>query len=533
MAKLPLHTKLAIGGICSFVFGIGFGWMAFPKILRSQIKKQIALKPGAEIRDMWSVVPFPLDFKVHLFNVTNADEVQNNGAIPIVNEVGPFFYDEYKEKVDLIDREEDDSVIYKQRVTWVFNKEKSGPGLTEDTEIVFPHMMMLAIIMATVKEKPSALGIVGKGLNSIFHNPPSLFMKMKVGELLFTGLPVDCEVSDFGGSAICSVLKEEATDLIEERENFYRFSLFGAKNHTIQPDTLRVLRGTKNYKDVGRVIEWREKPEMQMWAGPPCNQYNGTDTTIFPPLMGPEDDIVSFGAEICRSLSAKFQQHTVTKGVKTLRYTAELGDPSTDPDLKCFCDTPDTCLTEGLYDLRQCVGAPIIGTLPHFYLTDKKYLKLVKGLNPDPEKHAIVMDFEPMTATPINGRKRLQFNMMIGPVDKVKLAKNLPNCLLPLFWVEEGILLGDEYVNKVKIVYKALMAVAIMKWLNVLGGLGMCGASGYLYYKNRGKESKLDITKVSPQNSNRIGSGGEEKKWQQMNISTIQAATVPPNLDRD
>nr|ALG36152.1 sensory neuron membrane protein 1 [Sclerodermus sp. MQW-2015] len=530
MGKLPLHTKLAIGGVCSFVFGIGFGWMAFPKILRSQIKKQIALKPGSEIRDMWSAFPLPLDFKVHLFNVTNPEEI-TNGGMPIFNEVGPFFYDEYKEKVELVDRDEDDSLEYKQRVTWVFNPSKSGPGLTEDTEIVFPHMMILAIVMATVKEKPSALGIVGKGVNSIFHNPPSLFVKMKVRELLFTGLPVDCEVADFGGSAICSVLKEEAADLVEERENFYRFSLFGAKNHTIQPDKLRVMRGIKNYKDVGRVMEWREKPEMDLWYGDPCNQFNGTDSTIFPPLMGPEDDIVSFGAEICRSLSAKFQKHSVTKGLKTLRYTADLGDPSSDPDLKCFCETPDTCLTQGLFDLRQCVGAPIIGTLPHFYLTDEKYLKLVKGLEPDESKHAITMDFEPMTATPINGRKRLQFNIMVEPVEKFKLMKNFPSCLFPLFWVEEGILLDDMFVNKVKVVFKAMMAVAILKWLNVLGGLGMCGASGYLYYKNRGKENKLDITKVSPQNGNRHASS-EEKKWQQMNISTIQAATVPPNLDR-
>lgn len=69
------------------------------------------------------------------------------------------------------------------------------------------------------------------------------------------------------------------------------------------------------------------------------------------------------------------------------------------------------------------------------------------------------MDFEPMTATPISAHKRLQFNMFIHPVPKFKLMKNFPEALLPLFWVEEGILLDDEFVNKVKMVFKMITAV--------------------------------------------------------------------------
>lgn len=74
-------------------------------------------------------------------------------------------------------------------------------------------------------------------------------------------------------------------------------------------------------------------------------------------------------------------------------------------------------------------------------------------------EHEIDMDFEPMTATPISAHKRLQFNMFIHPVPKFKLMKNFPEALLPLFWVEEGILLDDQFVNKVKMVFKAIAAV--------------------------------------------------------------------------
>lgn len=43
------------------------------------------------MRKMYTDLPFPLISKVYLFNVTNPHEVQN-GAIPEVNEVGPFVF---------------------------------------------------------------------------------------------------------------------------------------------------------------------------------------------------------------------------------------------------------------------------------------------------------------------------------------------------------------------------------------------------------------------------------------------------------
>lgn len=69
------------------------------------------------------------------------------------------------------------------------------------------------------------------------------------------------------------------------------------------------------------------------------------------------------------------------------------------------------------------------------------------------------MDFEPMTATPLQAAKRLQFNMYLHPMEKVKLMKNFPECLFPLFWVEEGILLDDEYVKLVKTLFKVISIV--------------------------------------------------------------------------
>jgi scavenger receptor class B protein 1 len=41
---------------------------------------------------MWSKIPFALEFRIYLFNVTNPDEIKA-GQKPILKEVGPFFFE--------------------------------------------------------------------------------------------------------------------------------------------------------------------------------------------------------------------------------------------------------------------------------------------------------------------------------------------------------------------------------------------------------------------------------------------------------
>jgi hypothetical protein len=44
------------------------------------------------------------------------------------------------------------------------------------------------------------------------------------------------------------------------------------------------------------------------------------------------------------------------KGVKGRIYSVDFGDMSNDPDLKCFCTTPKSCLKRGVHDLTRCAG---------------------------------------------------------------------------------------------------------------------------------------------------------------------------------
>lgn len=75
-----------------------------------------------------------------------------------------------------------------------------------------------------------------------------------------------------------------------------------------------MLRGIKNYKDVGKVTEVNGKTKLDIWGEGDCNEFNGTDSTIFAPLLTEQDDIVSFAPDICRSMGARFDSYTQVKG---------------------------------------------------------------------------------------------------------------------------------------------------------------------------------------------------------------------------
>jgi len=63
-------------------------------------------------------------------------------------------------KFDLVDRENEDSVEYSMKTTWFFNPKKSN-GLTGEEIMVFPHLMILGMVGATLLDKPAAIGVVG------------------------------------------------------------------------------------------------------------------------------------------------------------------------------------------------------------------------------------------------------------------------------------------------------------------------------------------------------------------------------------
>ncbi|XP_014206769.1 sensory neuron membrane protein 1-like [Copidosoma floridanum] len=521
-------VKYGAAGAGLFVFGVMFGWMIFPKILKSQVHKQVNLKEGSQVRPLWSKFPFALEFRVYLFNVTNADDIKN-GAKPILHEVGPYYFEKWQEKVDLQDHEEDDTVDFSIKNKWIFRPDMSE-GLTGNEELIYPHIFILAMAMGAVREKPAMLPIVNKAINSIFKSPDNVFVKVRAMDVMFDGLPIDCTVQDIAGSAVCAMVKENADELMKDGENKYKFSLFGAKNDTASKKRLRVLRGVKHQMDVGVVVEYNGKKNISTWDDEYCDTFNGTDGTVFHPFFGEKEDIVTFAPDICRSLSFTHERKSSYKGFHTSRYTGFLGDPNTMPWQKCYCPSPDKCLGKGVMDIYKCTGVPLVLSHAHFYRGDESYLTMVDGLNPSKEKHDLFLEFEPFTGTPLLAMSRIQMNIMIHKVEKIKIMKNFPEAMLPLLWIEESVGLPDWLLKQVKSGLRMVAIAGYLKWLMIFGGLIMCGFAVFFYFHGAQKSSnRIQLPKVTSNNSS--NSGSVDKKISPLSVRTLHAAQVPAALD--
>ena len=223
----------------------------------------VRLKPGGKNRGWFDELPFPMDFKVRLWNITNPEEVQNGGK-PIMQEVGPYWFQwvnrhvvlwafrnrivfsEWKVKYDQTDNDEDDTLEFTLRNTFYFKPELSN-GLTGDEIVTIGHPgirddlqsdrnfwyaifrpVMLGVSLAINVDRKPMLGLANKAMNEIFHNPTTPFWTGKAMDIMFNGIPLDCSSEDFNAQAVCNNFDgEDQPSFQPVDDTTYKFSFFG------------------------------------------------------------------------------------------------------------------------------------------------------------------------------------------------------------------------------------------------------------------------------------------------------------------
>ncbi|XP_030240212.1 sensory neuron membrane protein 1-like [Drosophila navojoa] len=90
--EVKMYLKVMIVSFVIVLLGALIGFLAFPMIFKQLIKRSVNLKPGSETRQLWEKMPFPLSFKIYVFNVTNSVNIEAGGK-PQLEEVGPFVYE--------------------------------------------------------------------------------------------------------------------------------------------------------------------------------------------------------------------------------------------------------------------------------------------------------------------------------------------------------------------------------------------------------------------------------------------------------
>lgn len=450
--------------LCAIFLGV------FPIIFNSIVSKLLLLSEDSKALEAFISPPVPIYMQFWLFNVTNPDAI-HRGATPILQEVGPYTYEEKRLKYDLKWDHKEGTVTYLQNKTYHFVEEMSN-GLTEGD-----HITTINAVMVSVASQIEKLGPVMQllGMMAFLRFRESLFITRTVGELLFHGYK--------------EPLLAELIKYVDDPTNSNgRFGFFYPRNNT-NDGTYKVMTGEKNMNNYQYIQEWAGKHTLAFWNSPYCNMINGTDGSQYPPKVTPNDILRVFTSELCRSLYFVYEKELDVHGIHTYRFIPPrdmLEDPKINPDNLCYCyPDEDHCLGAGMLNMAPCtMGIPVIMSTPHFYQGDEKELAKLVGLNPTKEQHETFLDVEPRTGVTMRAAKKIQVNVPLRRYSDLPTFKNVPEVIFPVLWVNESAEIDASSAKDVKkgvslpfIVVDAICGslIAIGAILLIVGGIKFCG----------------------------------------------------------
>jgi hypothetical protein len=173
---------------------------------------------------MWQKTPFPLTFKVYMFNITNPLEVVE-GKKPHIEQVGPYVFDEWKSKNVLSENEEEDTITSELINTYHFRADLTK-GLTGDEMVTVVHPILMGAVIAAQRDRAPLLPIIVNAFQQIFEPEGTPFLTTKVMDLLFNGVGIDCDREEMEASIVCGQLGSEK-GIMKVNDTYFAVSMFG------------------------------------------------------------------------------------------------------------------------------------------------------------------------------------------------------------------------------------------------------------------------------------------------------------------
>ncbi|RVE56683.1 hypothetical protein OJAV_G00223090 [Oryzias javanicus] len=388
-------------------------------IIEETVKKEAVIEPGTIAYDNWVATGAKVYRQFWFFDVQNPKEVEQGGK-PVLVEKGPYTY---------LTR-----FLAKENITFFLNDTASF--LLPQAAIFEPSM--------SVGPEEDIISCLNLGVAGAYTLLPHSVLE------LLTSLG---KSSLFQRRTVRELLWGYKDPLLFGMQ----MGLFSPYNGTYD-GYYNVFTGKDDINKVSKIDMWRGSSNLGFWNDSYCDMINGTDASSFSPFLDKEKPLYFFSSDICRSVSASYEQTLDLKGIDVYRYSllpSTLASPVDNPDNRCFCknmQTTKNCTLAGVLELSTCQqGAPIYISLPHFLHGSAALRESVVGLNPHPENHKTFLDVEPITGFTLNFAKRIQVNMMYGPSDVVTLFENISDySILPLVWMNETATLDDETADMFK-----------------------------------------------------------------------------------
>lgn len=443
----------AVGIVCAHLLIIGIGLVVaqvFQTLIHNRLKREITLTEGSKTFQSWKNPPPPVFMQYFFFNITNANAFLA-GAKPVVEQIGPYTYREYRPKDNVTFVENGTRVAAYNPKTFVFLPSRSVGDPDKDiiTTINVPNVA----VMEKVKDsffKSIAASVMMNNANS------GIITNRTVNELLWGYLD----------PLLVSVKKTN-------KEVGEYFGFMYQKNGTNDGEFV-YHTGEENYLDYGKVQSWRGDRQLSFWTSEQSNSINGTDGSAFHPLLSKKERLYIFTSDLCRSIFMEFEKDVEVKGIPAYRFTPPrdvLASKEENPANEGFCVSPKECLGTGVLKVSVCrKGAPVVASFPHFYLGDPKYVNAIVGLSPKREHHQTFLDLNPTTGIPVRANKRAQINILIGRISGFPQTKMLNETVFPIMFINETVVIDDASAAKL---HKLLLIVTLVSnFPLIIVGLG-------------------------------------------------------------
>lgn len=431
----------------------------------------------------WLKPPYAMQLQIWMFNITNVQDMLNNHAKPHLNEIGPFTFREIQEKIFHEFIANDTRVLYRNKHTYIFDKELSCAACELNMKVTIPNVVFQKLVDVADLNIASRLAVDAVLLLS----KEGPFITVSVGEALFDGYHdplVDFVCENKVLSALCDSNK------LQNKIGFFY------KQNGTTDGLFEVSTGLSTPFELGKLFSWNNMTEMKntTWDTEYARMINGTDGQLFPPMLEKTKRLQLFAPQVCRTVELEYTQDTSFHDIPAYRYSPpeDLYDPAI-PKNRQFCNSKgmpryfdnttvqiENCLPAGLIDLSRCQeGNPrVYLSQAHFYNSPKEVHQAVLGLSaPSHANDETYVDIEPISGVVIRAKKIMQVN--IGMVNNVLgITKNMKNVIVPVLWINETVIFDKGTQDQLEQIYKAKhysfiggvtsLTIGVLTWLAIL-----------------------------------------------------------------
>ncbi|XP_034080005.1 lysosome membrane protein 2-like isoform X1 [Gymnodraco acuticeps] len=470
-------TLYAVGVICGTLLLVGIGLVVsqvFRTFMHNRLKKEIVLVEGSRVFESWKSPPPPVYMEYFFFNVTNVNEFLERGAKPVVKQIGPYTYREYRTKDNVSMVENGEKVSAYNTKSFVFLREKSvgDPAVDNITTVNIPAWA----VMNELKGSFWKASMVSVWMNSM-------------GSGLFTTRTVDELLWGYDDPLLARIASIKPMDKV--------FGLMYKKNGSHSGEFV-YHTGEQNYMDYGHVETWKGQRQLDFWTSNQSNSINGSDGSAFHPFLDKNERIYIFTPDLCRSIYMEFEKDVEVKGIPAYRFTpprSVLASKEENPANEGFCVTPQECLGTGLLKVSPCrKGAPVVASFPHFYLGEEKYVAAIEGMSPKREHHQTYLDLNPTTGVIVRANKRAQINILLSKISGFSNTRNLNDTIFPVMFINETVVIDDASAARV---HKLLLIVTLVSNFPLLiVGLGAIMLAIFIILLYRAHKQKNEVKRT-------------------------------------